>query len=281
MGTATRARFSITCQCSGMRRLPLLHAVLVPMLFLMLPVAVCFSMDRVNPKRECSHCHRLSMSEATRLLAPLNVKVTSVQHSPLKGLFEVSAERDGKTGLIFVDYAKSYVMQGVMVRADDLAKGNSFKNSADDPASRDRVSRLLRANSILLGNAAARTQIVVFSDPDCPFCRRLHAELLKLAGEMDVAVYVKLFPAPAHSEAYGKSRVLLGKNSLDLLNRAFAGEKIPEPTDADGREPVEETIALANSLGIKGTPAMLFPNGKVEVGYRDVAALKKLIEQNR
>jgi len=246
----------------------------------LLTVSTVFSMDKDNPKRDCTLCHSLSSAEASKLLAPLNVTVKSVQHSPVKGLFEVSAERSGKSGLIFVDYGKKHVMQGVMVRVEDLAKAGTLKKTMLEEDNKATLSRLLRTNSVLLGNSKASRQIVVFSDPDCSYCRKMHVELQKLVQETDIAVYIKLFPLPAHPDAYGKSRVILGHNSIELLNRAFSGEQIPAPGDTDSREPVEETIRLAASLGIKGTPALLLPNGRIEVGYKDVATLKRLIEQN-
>lgn len=286
MKTVVRLRLSQNALSRGLygsrKGAMVVQFLLLVALTLPLMVSTVFSMDRENPKRDCSLCHSLTSTEASRLLTPLGVSVKSVQHSSLRGLFEVSAERNGKSGLIFVDYGKKHVMQGVMVRVEDLVNmvGTS-KNTVLEEENKATLSRLLRTNSILLGNPKALQQIVVFSDPDCPFCRKMHAELQKLVQEMDIAVYIKLFPLPAHPDAFGKSQVILGHNSIDLLNKAFSGERIPAPGSTDSREPVEETIRLAASLGIKGTPALLLPNGKIEVGYKDAATLKRLIEQSR
>ena len=226
---------------------------------------------------ECSACHTLSVKEAAEFTKALGVTVKSVAHSPMGGMFEVRAERDGKEGLIFVDFGKRYLMQGVMVKIDDLKTADLKKGPVGKSTDMEVASRLLRMNSIVMGNPKAAKQLVVFTDPDCPFCSRLHGELKKLVAEMDVAVYVKMYPLPSHPDAYRKARVILGKHSLELLDKAFSGERIPAPSDSDKGEPVDDTIELAKSLGIKGAPAILLPNGKIEVGYKDAATLKKLI----
>lgn len=96
--------------------------------------------------------------------------------------------------------------------------------------------------------------------------------------EPDLAIYIKMFPLKMHPEAYSKSRVILGANSLELLEKAFSGEKMPEPGDKDLKTPVDETIKLAESLGIDGTPALLLPGGLLISGARDAASLQKLLK---
>jgi len=130
-----------------------------------------------------------------------------------------------------------------------------------------------------MGNTSGKKRLIVFTDPDCTFCERLHGELKKLVVlEPDLAIYIKMFPLKMHPEAYSKSRVILGANSLELLEKAFSGEKMPEPGDKDLKTPVDETIKLAESLGIDGTPALLLPGGLLISGARDAASLQKLLK---
>lgn len=248
--------------------------------FILLIPLQSFAKDKEGHITDCTVCHSLSRTEAAELLKPLNVVVKDIQHSLLSGLFEVSAERNGQSGLIFIDYAKKYVMQGVMVKIDELKNVDQKNITGIKEVDKNRVSSLLKMNSLVLGNPKATREIFVFTDPDCQFCSKMHSELNKLIDDMDIAVYVKFYPLPIHPDAYRKAQVILGRNSLALLNKAFAGESIPDPLDSDKREPIDETIELAKALGIKGTPAILLPNGKIEVGYRDITSLKKLISSN-
>lgn len=229
------------------------------------------SIAKDNCIGDCYSCHSLSVKEATGLTKSLGVTVKAVTPSHIKGLFEVQAVRDSKEGIVFVDFAKKYLMQGVMVAIDDVNAEQHPKPSQQD------VPALLKMNSVLLGNPEASTQIFVFSDPDCAFCRQMHDELLQLIADKDIAVYIKPYPLGNHLEAFDKARSILEANSLEVLNKAFAGEPIPPPKDPKSKEAVDDIIALAKALGIKGTPAFLLPKGKIEVGFRSAAELRKII----
>ena len=242
-------------------------------IILCLLIAPVISEAKESCAGDCTSCHSLSVKEAGELVKSLNVNVKSVVLSPMHGFFEVTGERDGKEGLIFVDFAKKYLMQGVMVKIADLKSAPSKSTEKSD------VNKLLRLTAILMGNGKASKQMVVFSDPDCPFCRKMHQELQKLVSESDIAVYVKPYPLEIHPEAYKKAQSILESNSLDVLNKAFAGEDVPSPKDVNNKAAVEDIIGLAKSLGIKGTPAILLPNGKIEIGFRSASELKKLMNQ--
>lgn len=67
--------------------------------------------------QDCAKCHSLSPDEAAELLRTLNVTVQSIKHAPIQGMFEVLAQRADQRGLIYIDYAKKHIMQGVIVDA--------------------------------------------------------------------------------------------------------------------------------------------------------------------
>jgi len=55
-------------------------------------------------------------------------------------------------------------------------------------------SDLTKEHALVMGNPAAAKKAVVFTDPDCPYCLKLHAELKKIVAERnDVAFYNKTF----------------------------------------------------------------------------------------
>ena len=61
-----------------------------------------------------------------------------------------------------------------------------------------------------MGDAASPQKVAVFTDPDCPFCVKLHRELKKLVTRnRDVTIYVKMFPLKMHPKAHDKARVIL------------------------------------------------------------------------
>jgi len=87
----------------------------------------------------------------------------------------------------------------------------------------------------------------------------------------DFMFYIKLLPLKIHAAAHRKSKAIICEQSLRLLERAFDGKTVPEPT-CETTE-VDDTIELAERLGISGTPTLVLPDGGVVQGFRDAAKL--------
>jgi thiol:disulfide interchange protein DsbC len=217
------------------------------------------------------------MDEAGRLLDGVG-KVVSVRHSPVRGLFEVSLESQGKQGVAYVDFAKKHLIPGPVFSLATKKPVNDGQQSQQQKPTKVDINSLPVKNSIVLGNPDGKKKLFVFTDPDCPFCSKLHMELVKLVYmEPDLGIFVKMFPLKMHPGAYDKARVILGGDSPYLLNKAFAGEQLPAATEKDRKEPVDETIKLGESLGITGTPTLVLPDGRIVSGYREADKIKKLI----
>ena len=97
-----------------------------------------------------------------------------------------------------------------------------------------------------------------------------------LAKRKDIAFYIKLLPLSIHKEAYWKSKSIVCKKSMSLLEDCYAGRNI-EKTDCDTKE-VDETIKFAGSLGITGTPALILPDGRIRTGSMPENELLNLID---
>jgi hypothetical protein len=93
----------------------LLLLIVVALLSVISKTDAC-PVQNVETEKKCNTCHALTVDEANQLLAPLKVKVKTVKMAQVKGFFEVIAGRDGKQGVIFVDFSKKYIMQGVLAR---------------------------------------------------------------------------------------------------------------------------------------------------------------------
>jgi thiol:disulfide interchange protein DsbC len=87
-----------------------------------------------------------------------------------------------------------------------------------------------------------------------------------------------LFPLPMHPGAYDKARTVVETKSLELMDKAFEGKEIPKPEKESSRKAIDAIIAFANANGIGGTPTVVMPDGKVEVGLQDAETMKKMLE---
>jgi len=240
-----------------------------------------FAMDKQGHGSDCTSCHTLSVKEASELLKATGGTVKSIKQAPIKGMFELLMEKDGKQGLIYIDYAKKHLLQGFTI---DLATLQPV--TAHTPEELPQQKQVLDTktipleNSIVMGNPKGARKLYVFTDPDCPFCRKFHAELKTLASTApDVAIYIIPYPLAMHPGAYDKARAILETQSLAVLNSAFEGRDVPKPAKEASKAQIDANIKYANANGISGTPTMVMPDGKIVVGGRDAGELKKMLEE--
>ncbi len=246
-------------------------ALAIAFLFALPAPAGAFGAEGGCGAGKCIECHSLDEKEAEGLLKGLVEKIHKVEFSQVPGLWKVDVEGKGQRGVIYIDFSKDYTISGRIVRLSDwteVVEGVSAEPRRADPAN------VPLADALLLGSREAATKVIVFTDPQCPYCKKLHEELVKIVAEKpDIAFYLKLFPIASHPESYGISKAVICDNSLSLLEESFAGKKVPAPTcETDA---VEKNVALAKKLGITSTPTLILPDGRILPGFKPA---EKLIE---
>ncbi|MBF0537561.1 MAG: DsbC family protein [Nitrospirae bacterium] len=227
----------------------------------------------------CISCHKLSVEEAGQLLkdfAP-TAKVEAVQQAPSKGLWEITINTGKNNVIAYLDYSKENLIIGSIVKI------KTKKNLTEDrltEVNKVNVSTIPLKNSILMGPKNAKIQLIVFTDPDCPFCKQLHGELKALLEKLkDVSIHIILFPlTKLHPMSYKHSKAIACEKSLKLLDDVFAGKEIPEPKCETSV--IDDNIKLAEGIGLTGTPAVVMPDGRVLRGTFKADDLVKEIEKS-
>jgi thiol:disulfide interchange protein DsbC len=190
-------------------------------------------------------------------------QVTEIKLAPAKGLWQIDVEAGGKQGSIYLDFSKKYIT-GQLIAVDAISK---MAPPPPPPPSKIDFTKIPLKEGMLLGPRNAKKKVVVFTDPDCPYCRRLHEEMKQvLAKRKDISFTIFLFPLDMHKDAYKKVQAVLCEKSLTLLDDAFAGKPLPEPKCSN--EQVEKNKALAKSFNFNGTPMLVREDGTVLSGFR-------------
>ena len=160
-------------------------------------------------------------------------------------------------------------------------------------------------NSPVKGNPDAPITVVEFSDYQCPYCSRAAAVMEDLLKEYpnDVKLVFKNLPLPFHQEAKPAAIAALaaGKQGKfwEFHDELFANQKkISDPLfieiakkldldmkkfkkdlkDKELAKQVDEDMALATKLGIRGTPGF-YVNGVQVRGARPLPYFKNLVEK--
>lgn len=259
----------------------MLKEILIALAVTVTIVSPSFAMAKDGCGGDCMACHKLSEKEAADLLKNTGATVKSVKPSPANGLFEILLEKDGRQGILFMDYGKKHIIQGMMASLPDFKPVAAHMSDLPQPKQVTSIdpATIPLADSMVIGNPKGSKHLYVFTDPDCPYCRKMHAELRQLEKiAPDVAIHIMLYPLPMHPGAYDKARVIFARKSRKLLDDGFEGKELPKPEGNEGKEGVDKIIAFANSQGISGTPTLVMPNGKVVVGGMEAQALKQMLD---
>ena len=224
----------------------------------------------------CSDCHFIEIQETKEILKDLVKEVHGVDFSEVPGLFIVDATgNNGKRGMLYMDFSKSYVVAGNFLSIAD--KSNVSKREMIKLRRVD-LTTIPLTDSIVIGNPGAPKKLIVFTDPQCPYCEKLHPELQKVVdADPGIVFFIKLMPlVKLHPDAYRISKAILCEESLQLLEDSFAGKPIPEPTcESDA---VDSTLKLAQELGVGSTPTIILPDGRIAPGYRPAKDILELLK---
>jgi thiol:disulfide interchange protein DsbC len=93
----------------------------------------------------------------------------------------------------------------------------------------------------------------------------------------DISFYIKMDPLKIHPKAYDKAKAIVCEKSLTLLEDSFAKKELPAPKCKTSI--VDDNVKLAESIGITGAPALIMPDGRIVMGYRDANAIKDLVDK--
>ncbi|MDW7709719.1 MAG: DsbC family protein [Deferrisomatales bacterium] len=237
------------------------------------PGALAFP-ETQGSSRKCTDCHNLTTQEAAELLRPLVDAVLDVRPSRLPGFWDVDVERQGQKLPVSLDYGRRFLVTGDVI---DLQTMESVTRERMVDLHRVDVSRIPLDDAIVIGDPKAPVKIVVFDDPECPFCQKIHPEMKKAAAQRpEVAFFIKMFPLKMHPDAARKARSIICSGSAQMLEDSLAGRPIPDPTCETDQ--VEKNEALARELGISSTPTLVFPDGRVLPGYKTAERILALLD---
>ena len=201
------------------------------------------------------------------------VKVEGITKTDVLGLYEVRLLTDEGVRIVYTDEAASFFFIGNIIDTKtqaDITEGRLRKLNAI------RVADLPLAQAFKLVRGKGTRQLVYFSDPRCPYCRRLDQELQKLD---DVTVHVFLLPIIAPDSAAVSKAVWCapdrGKAWLDLMLNKVE----PPAPKANCETPIEKNLALSRKYRINGTPTLVFPDGQRVAGMMSAARLSKTLDE--
>ena len=234
--------------------------------FFMLAVAVLLSLPALGGEAE--------IRQALKVRFP-NVRVDGVQPAPLAGLYEVRLQTQDGPQIVYTDARANFIIDGSIVEAKS---GRNLTEERMQKLTAVEFSALPLDLAVKVQRGNGRRVLAMFTDPYCPYCRRLEQTLLQID---DITVYIFMYPVirpdfADHSRAVWCSPDR-AKAWLELA--ASDAPKIPA-VGAGCANPVDKVLELGRSLRITGTPTLFFANGERAGGGMPVGVLRQKLDES-
>jgi len=193
-----------------------------------------------------------------------------IAETPIDGILQIRLGSE----IVYMTADARYLMQGRLL---DLDTRQDLTDQAKSEVRRELIANIDESEMVSYGPEDAAHEIMVFTDVDCGFCRKLHQEIPQYS-EAGIKIHYLAFPrAGLASNTFNKMQsVWCAENPNAAMDIAKAGDE-PEPASCDS--PVDSQYQLGQSIGVTGTPAIVTMNGDLIPGYVPPDDLRARLEQ--
>lgn len=217
-----------------------------------------------------AQANETDLKEAIQVLFP-GSKIESLQQTPYLGLYE--AVIDGE--IFYTDEKAEYFFMGHIIDAKKRVSLTSERMQQIRDSRRITMNTLPLEHAMKTVKGNGKRTLVVYSDPNCPYCKRLEKEL---ANVTDVTIYTLLYPVlngsmtTAEAIWCSEDRV---KAWDDFMLRSVA------PTGKGCDAPLQMLLDSGRQNRVTGTPTLIFADGSVVPGFIPRSEIEKRMDQAR
>lgn len=200
-----------------------------------------------------------------------DIKVSSVQPSPIAGLYQVQTA----AGILWVAANGEKFIAGDMYNLE----ANGISKWIDPAVIAERKSLLAAVDpkDSILFKAEGKTKAVVyvFTDVDCGYCRKLNSQM-SAYNQLGIEIRYLAYPR-AGIQSESADKLITAWCSVDKQQALTLLKEEKQLPKLSCNNPVAAQYALGGRLGIKGTPSFWLQSGELKSGYLSPEELAKLL----
>jgi thiol:disulfide interchange protein DsbC len=202
---------------------------------------------------------------------PGGARPDELRATPIPGIYEFT--RDGDIAYVSAD--GRYAISGDMVELGSNV--NLTENHRRELRMRE-LAAVPESDMLIFAGRDPKYTVTVFTDLDCPYCRKLHSQIAEY-NRLGIRVRYALYPrngpnTPSWTKA---QQVWCSSNRNESLTKAKQGQALTGKACAD--TPLARFWALGQSFNIQGTPAIVLADGEMVNGYLPPDVLLKHLQE--
>ena len=210
---------------------------------------------------------------ALKKLTSQNIEIKSATQSAVPGIVELVVDSGRGSEVFYISEDGNYLINGTIF---DIANRQDITEIKKSGLRKDLLADLDEAQRINFYPENMTHRVTVFTDIDCGYCRKLHAEIQGY-NDLGIGVSYLFFPrAGLKSASYDKAAtVWCSEDQQSAMTMSKAGEELEKKTCDN---PVETHYNAGLGAGVTGTPAIITDKGQLMPGYLPPANLKQRLE---
>ncbi len=191
---------------------------------------------------------------------PPGSKLQDLRPSPIRGIYEFIQGTD----ISYLTADGKYFIDGNIY---DMGTRQNLTEQQRTQARAALIAAVPVSDMLIFSPPQPRYTITVFTDVDCPYCRKLHSQIGEI-NALGVRVRYLFFPrtGPGTLSWRKAEAVWCAPDRNAALTFAKAGGQL-DLTKTCGSSPVARDYALGQAIGIRGTPAIVTQSGAYIDGY--------------
>lgn len=195
--------------------------------------------------------------------------VESARTTPISGLIELKVGNS----VFYSDATGDYLIEGHML--ETRTRRDLTAERLED-INRVAFDTFPFQDAIVWKNGTGKRRLVVFADPNCGYCKQLERELQKVK---DITVYTLLIPILGADSRAKSESIWCMKDRTSAWLDWMIDNKAPARAFGKCTTPMQRNLALAQRLGVNGTPAMFFEDGTRLAAAAPLATIEQRLSQ--
>ncbi len=211
--------------------------------------------------------------EALKKIASANIKVLEVNPTPIPSVKEVMVDGGRGSEILYISEDGKYIINGTIFDIENRVDLTDQKKSV---IRKELMAKFSASQRIDFLPEKMDHHVTVFTDIDCGYCRKLHAEMAQY-NELGIGISYLFFPrAGLQSGSFDKAvNVWCAADQQQAMTLAKAGEAVDAKTCDN---PIAEHYKAGVTAGVSGTPALVLDNGTLMPGYLPPIQLKQRLD---
>ena len=194
-------------------------------------------------------------------------KIEEISKTPMPGVFEIRVQGNE---IFYADAKGDFLIQGALI---DTKQKRNLTEERTEKLSAVPFDSLPLKFAITQVRGNGKRKLVVFSDPNCGYCKRFERDLQKIDN---VTLYHLMYPVLGEDSRLKSRNIACAKDKAKTWNDWML-QGITPPTVACDNHNIDAIVEFGKKNRINGTPTMFVADGTRVPGAIDAAQIEALL----